>query len=239
MCRYASSKSNPTRPDKQSAAASASQATPATKQPKVNLPPPRAPAPLETAEQSPEVKSLRAAIEASLNFLEHGFAAEAFGALQSALKPGAPELDPNRYMHVGEVSTLIADAHKLITTADGDPTVGLEKLAEAVKLWPDKDSPYAATTKTQAAADRFKLEAYWRTKDFPKVYELSWYVIPIRRQDKDENKSVLTLSVQRSHQGGRSPHSQACSADGCMLRGRSARQGSGSGKALLGFRRRE
>ncbi|KWU42199.1 hypothetical protein RHOSPDRAFT_36239 [Rhodotorula sp. JG-1b] len=189
----AADKSIPTPLDKQSAAASTSQATPATKQPEVKLPPPRAPAPPETAEQSPEVKSLRAAIEASLNFLEHGFAAEAFGALQSALKPGAPELDPDRYMRVGEVSTLIADAHKLITTADGDPTLGLEKLAEAEKLWPDKDSPYAATPKTQAAADRFKLEAYWRTKDFPQVYELSCALI--KAGDRRIHKLALRMVV--------------------------------------------
>jgi hypothetical protein len=156
---------------------SAAKATPASDQPKVNLPAPRAPTSPKPAEQSPEVTSLRAAIETSLNLLEHGFAAEAFGALQSALKPGASELDPDRYLRVGEVSTLIADAHKLITTESGDPTVGLEKLAEAEKLWPDKDAPHPATTKTQAAAERIKLEAYWRTKDFQKVYELSWYVI--------------------------------------------------------------
>ncbi|TKA51991.1 hypothetical protein B0A53_05075 [Rhodotorula sp. CCFEE 5036] len=173
----AADKSNPLPPPKQPAAMSAAKATPASDQPKVNLPAPRAPTSPKPAEQSPEVTSLRAAIETSLNLLEHGFAAEAFGALQSALKPGASELDPDRYLRVGEVSTLIADAHKLITTESGDPTVGLEKLAEAEKLWPDKDAPHPATTKTQAAAERIKLEAYWRTKDFQKVYELSCALI--------------------------------------------------------------
>ncbi|GAA5971851.1 hypothetical protein JCM8115_001407 [Rhodotorula mucilaginosa] len=146
----AADKSNPLPPPKQPAAMSAAKATPASDQPKVNLPAPRAPTSPKPAEQSPEVTSLRAAIETSLNLLEHGFAAEAFGALQSALKPGASELDPDRYLRVGEVSTLIADAHKLITTESGDPT---------------------------AAAERIKLEAYWRTKDFQKVYELSCALI--------------------------------------------------------------
>lgn len=158
------------------------------------VPSPRAPAPTppQTAEQSTEGVNLRATIEASLNLLEHGFAAEAFRALQSALKPGSPEIDPDRYMRIGEVSTLIADAHKLVTTASGHPTVALEKLAEAEKLWPEKDSPHAATPKTQAAADRIKLEAYWRNKDFQQVYELSWYVIAYS-VTKERDTSVLNF----------------------------------------------
>ncbi|GAA5863441.1 hypothetical protein JCM3774_005291 [Rhodotorula dairenensis] len=166
----------PKQPQNQPAAASAPQKAPASSsssQPSCSNP--RFQACSTTSEEAqqepPPRRTLRATLEASLRFLEHGFVAEAFTELHSALHPKAPEPAPDHLARVSEVSGLISDAHQNV--ASRKPTIGLERLEQAEKLWPKKDAPNAGTPETLAAADRIRLLAHWWRKDYDKVYEVT------------------------------------------------------------------
>lgn len=114
--------------------------------------------------------TLRAAVEALLRFLKHGFLAKAFRELHSAAHPEAVEPEPEHLARVSEITSLISDAHMHVTS--GKPTIGLKRFKQAERLWPKKGTPLNAMPEMSAAADRIRLAGHWRRKNYHSVYRV-------------------------------------------------------------------
>ncbi|GAA5990810.1 hypothetical protein JCM10908_000027 [Rhodotorula pacifica] len=167
----APSPSKPSTPASKGPASQTTQPPPARPPPKSASPSSSTKPPATATSQEPSEPGLKAAIESSLRYLEHGFVSEAFSELHSALHPSGPQISPDRLLRLGRASSLVYEAQSNV--AGGKPTIGLSRLKEAEKLWPKKDSQYGGTPETLAAADRIRLAAHWWSKDYDKVYEVT------------------------------------------------------------------